>query len=89
MNIVVTTVSLSLLSGRQFGGDIVEVEEFLLEVCKELIDDAADGCAHLVFKDICLEILAKAKLVLSDDSFGKLKEHAVEKIKEKTKKKTE
>jgi hypothetical protein len=51
--------------------------------CKELIDDAKNGCADLVFKDICLEILARAKQVLTEAQFKELSYYAAEKIKEK------
>ena len=37
----------------------------VLLACKELIADAKVGCTDLVFKDICLNILAKARLVLT------------------------
>ena len=45
-----------------------ELSEVLLLVCKELIEDARIECADLVFKDICLEILAKARLVLTNEA---------------------
>ena len=51
--------------------------------CKELLDDAMLGCADLVFKDICLEILAKAKQVLAPEQFEELSFYAAERIKEK------
>ena len=41
------------------------LSEVVLLVCKELIDDAKLGCAEMVFKDVCLEILAKARLILT------------------------
>lgn len=59
------------------------MNEVLLIACKELIDDAKNGCADLVFKDICLEILARAKQVLTDAQFKELSYYAAEKIKEK------
>ena len=59
------------------------LSEVLLMSCKELIDDAKDGCANLVFKDICLEILARAKQVLTDAQFRELSYYAAERIKEK------
>ncbi len=58
------------------------MSEVVLLACKELIDDAKLGCADLVFKDICLEILAKARLVLDNDEFEELKSFAAERIKE-------
>jgi hypothetical protein len=57
--------------------------EVLLLACKELLDDAMLGCATLVFKDICLEILAKAKQVLAPEQFKELSFYAAERIKEK------
>ena len=59
------------------------LSEVLLLACKELIDDAKLGCADLVFKDICLEILAKAKQVLTPEQFEELTFYAAERIKEK------
>ena len=59
------------------------LSEVLLGTCKELIDDAKLGCADLVFKDICLEILAKAKHVLTHEQFEELSFYAAERIKEK------
>jgi hypothetical protein len=58
------------------------LSEVVLSACKELIDDAKLGCADLVFKDICLEILAKARLVLDNDQFEELTVFAGERIKE-------
>lgn len=55
----------------------------LFQACKDLIDDAKAGCADLVFKEICLEILAHAKNVLDDEEFKALKEYASERIQEK------
>jgi len=60
------------------------LSEVLLTACKELIDDAKNGCANLVFKDICLEILARAKQVLTNAQFEELSYHAAERIKEKS-----
>jgi hypothetical protein len=60
------------------------MNEVLLMVCKELIDDAKNGCADLVFKDICLEILARAKHVLTEAQFKELTYYAAERIKEKS-----
>lgn len=71
---------------RSFVGttEVKMLSEVLLAACKELIDDAKNGCADLVFKDICLEILARAKYVLTDDQFKKLSYYAGERIKEKS-----
>jgi hypothetical protein len=55
----------------------------VLLACKELIADAKVGCADLVFKDICLNILAKARLALTDDQFKELRFFATEKMKNK------
>jgi len=54
----------------------------LLLACKELIDDAKLGCADMVFKDICLEILAKAKQVLTHEQFEELSFYAAERMKD-------
>ena len=59
------------------------LNEILLRACKELIDDAKLGCADLVFKDICLEILAKAKQVLLPEQFEELSFYTAERMKEK------
>ncbi|MFQ6068179.1 MAG: hypothetical protein ACE5KD_01405 [Candidatus Bathyarchaeia archaeon] len=55
----------------------------LFEACKELIDDAKAGCADLVFKEVCLEILARAKHVLDDEEFRALAKYASERMEEK------
>jgi len=54
----------------------------ILSACKDLVDDAKIGCADLVFKDVCLEILAKAKLVLSNEQFEELTFFVAERMKE-------
>jgi len=60
------------------------MSDVLLDACKELIDDAKMGCADLVFKEICLEILARAKNVLTNTEFETLTAYATERIQEKT-----
>jgi len=60
------------------------LNEVLFTACKELIDDAKLGCADLVFKEICLEILARAKSVLTENQFKQLTEYAAERMKEKS-----
>ena len=60
------------------------MSDVLLNACKELINDAKMSCADLVFKEICLEILARAKNVLTNTEFETLKEYATERIQEKT-----
>ncbi len=59
------------------------LNEVLLLACKELIDDAKLGCADMVFKDMCLEILAKAKQVLTPEQFKDLSFYAAERMKER------
>ncbi len=59
------------------------LNEALLLACKELLDDAKLGCADLVFKDVCLEILAKAKQVLTNEQFEELSFYAAQRIKDK------
>ena len=58
------------------------LSEVVLLACKDLIDDAKRGCADMVFKDVCLEILAKARLVLTNEQFEELTFFAAERIKE-------
>ena len=60
------------------------MSETILQACKELIDDAKLGCADLVFKEICLEILYRAKHVLKKNHFKELVNYAAERIKEKS-----
>jgi hypothetical protein len=60
------------------------MNEVILTACKELIDDAKMGCADLVFKEICLEILTRARAVLTDEQFRELTDYAAEKMKEKS-----
>ena len=59
------------------------MSEQILKACKELIDDAKVGCADLVFKELCLEVLSRARNVLSDKQFNELIVYAAEKMKEK------
>ena len=59
------------------------MSEQIFKACKELIDDAKLGCADLVFKDICLEVLSRARNVLSEKQFNQLVVYAAEKMKEK------
>jgi len=59
------------------------MNEQVLRACKELIDDAKVGCADLVFKETCLEILSKARNVLSHEQFEQLLAYAAEKMNEK------
>ena len=52
----------------------------ILSVCKELIDDAKRSCVNIVFKDTCIELLAKAHQILSDVEFRELASYASEKM---------
>ena len=58
--------------------------EVIFTACKELIDDAKMGCSDLVFKEICLEILARARNVLPREQFAELVQYTSEKMKEKS-----
>jgi len=60
------------------------MNEVIFMACKELIDDAKMGCADLVFKEICLEILARARNVLTEEQFRELSQYAAERMKEKS-----
>jgi hypothetical protein len=59
------------------------LNEQILQACRELIDDAKIGCVDLVFKEICLEILSRARNVLTESQFKQLTEYASIKMKEK------
>jgi len=60
------------------------MNETIFMACKQLIDDAKMGCADLVFKEICLEILAKARNILTEDQFRELSDYAAERMREKS-----
>jgi hypothetical protein len=62
-------------------GETVLSEE-ILEACRQLIDDAKNGCADLVFKEICLEILSRASHVLNQRHFKRLVAYAADRMKE-------
>jgi hypothetical protein len=59
------------------------LNEQILQACKELIDDAKTGCVDLVFKEICLEILSRARNVLTERQFKQLVVYASIKMKER------
>lgn len=75
--------SQSILCGFCNLGMVDNLNRVLLTTCKELIDDAKLGCIEMVFKDLCIEILAKAKLVLPDEQFEELSLYVAERLKEK------
>ena len=58
------------------------LNEQIFQACKELIDDAKSGCADLVFKEICLEILSRASHVLTKRQFKKLVAYAAQRMRE-------
>jgi len=60
------------------------MNETLYQACKELIDDAKTSSSDKVFKEITLEILARAKNILSEHQFRDLTQYAAEKMKEQT-----
>jgi Spy/CpxP family protein refolding chaperone len=62
----------------------MSLNEEIFAACKELIDDAKMGCADLVFKEICLEILNRARNVLKPEQFEQLTEYAAQRMKEKS-----
>ncbi len=62
----------------------VSVLSEVLLACKDLIADAKLGCADLVFKDICLDILAKARLVLNTEQFEELMVFVTDSLKKET-----
>ena len=59
------------------------MNEELLQACRDLIDDAKMGCTDLVFKEISLEILSRARNVLTPRQFKQLAAYATGKMKEK------
>jgi hypothetical protein len=59
------------------------LSEQILQACKDLVDDAKQGCADLVFKEVCLEILARASHVLTERQFKQLVAYTSERMKEK------
>ena len=59
------------------------LNEQILQACKELIDDAKIGCVDLVFKEICLEILSRARNVLTERQFKQLIAYASIRMKER------
>jgi len=61
----------------------IALNEQILQACKELVDDAKSGCADLVFKELCLEILSRAHNVLTERQFTHLVAYASEKMQEK------
>jgi len=61
----------------------IALSEQILQACKELIDDAKKGCADLVFKEVCLEILSRAHHVLTENQFKHLVVYASEKMQER------
>jgi len=61
----------------------IALSEQILQACKELIDDAKMGCADLVFKEVCLEILSRARNVLTERQFKQLVAYAAERFEEK------
>ena len=58
------------------------MSEQVLKACKELIDDAKVGGSDLVFKEVCLDVLSRARHVLSDVQFDELLLYADERLKE-------
>lgn len=58
------------------------MSKVVLSACKDLIDDAKLGCADMVFKDVCLDILAKARLVLDNEEFEDLTAFVADKMQE-------
>lgn len=59
------------------------MNEQILQTCKELIDDAKMSSADLVFKEVCIEILSRARNVLTERQFKQLVAYAPERLKEK------
>ena len=58
------------------------LDSILLDASKELIDDAKAKCADLVFKEVCLEILARSRQILKDEDFQSLVDYASKRMQE-------
>ena len=59
------------------------MSEQMFQACKELIDDAKMGCADLVFKEVSLEILSRARNILTEKQFRRLVVYTAERMKER------
>jgi len=84
LNTVFRFISVLMFGGIScfsLGG--LALNEQILQACRELIDDAKIGCADLVFKEICLEILSRARNVLTERQFKQLVAYASVKMKER------
>lgn len=55
----------------------------VLLACIELIEEAKAECADLVFMDVCLDVLARARLALNNEEFEELNFFVSERLKEK------
>ena len=55
----------------------------VLLACIELIEEAKAECADLVFMDVCLDVLARARLALNNEEFEELNFFVAEQLKEK------
>ena len=55
----------------------------VLLACMELIEEAKTECTDLVFKDVCLDVLARARLALNNEEFEELNFFVAEQLKEK------
>jgi len=84
LNIVFSFISVLMFRGIScFSQGELALNEQILQACKELIDDAKMGCVDLVFKEVCLEILSRARNVLTQYQFKQLAAYASLKMKEK------
>jgi hypothetical protein len=84
LNIVFSFISVLMFRGIScFSQGELALNEQILQACKELIDDAKMGCVDLVFKEVCLEILSRARNVLTQHQFKQLAAYASLKMKEK------
>jgi hypothetical protein len=82
-NSVSKFISVLIFTSKAIGlqGEIA-LNEKILQACKELIDDAKSGCVDLVFKEVCLEILSRARNVLTEKQFRQLVAYAAERMEE-------
>lgn len=83
-NIVSEFISVLIFNNQaiHLQGEIA-MSEKIFQACKELVDDAKTGCADMVFKEVVLEILSRARSVLTPKQFKQLVAYAADRMEEK------
>ncbi len=75
--------SVLMFTGKLVSAGWIALNDQILETCKELIDDAKMSSADLVFKETCLEVLSKARNILTERQFKQLTAYVAERLREK------